>query len=297
MNINACFAKLVNRIQPSEAEKLSAQQHLYTVKARLTATFNIRRTLHTGSYARNSFIRGGSDVDLFAVISKKECSRGDSLVQSTTVLSNVRDELLKRYPTTSVSTDENAVVVSFSSGISIDVVPAVFDSMLGGQSSLAGQSPLYLIPDGDGWWMQTCPDRHNKYIRLADERSTGKLKRVAQLLKHWCNSRTVRVPISSFHIEMLLAAEGVCNGPKSYAVCVTEALQLLAERECRGMQDPLRISGVIPATKTEAKRESALIAVRNSREHAKAACWFDYAGKTDEAWQQWNFAFNYTFPK
>lgn len=291
MNINGCFAKLVNRIQPSETEKQSAQQHLYTVKARLTATFDIRRTLNTGSFARNTFIRGGSDVDLFAVISKKDCTWGDSLVKSTTVLTNVRDELLKRYPTTPVSTDENAVVVSFSSGISVDVVPAIFDSWI------SGQSPLYLIPDGEGWWMPSAPDLHNKFIRTADERSTGKLKRVAQLLKHWCNSRTARIPISSFHIEMLLAAEGICVGPKSYAACVTEALQLLAERGCRGMQDPLQISGVIPATKTEAKREMALAAVRNSRDHAKEACWNDYAGKLNDAWNQWDYVFNYTFPK
>ena len=263
MNINACFAKLVNRIQPSESERLSAQQRLYTVKAKLAATFNIRRTLHTGSFARNSFIRGVSDVDLFAVISKKDFTHGGSLVKSTTVLSHVREQLSQSYPTTLVATDENAVVVSFSSGISVDVVPAIFDSWI------SGQSPLYLIPDGDGWWMASAPDLHNKYIRTADEKSTGKLKRVAQLLKHWCNSRNVRIPISSFHIEILLAAEGICIGPKSYAACVTETLQLLAERGCRGMQDPLQISGLIPATKTEAQRESALAAVRNSREHAK----------------------------
>ena len=291
MNINGCFAKLVNRIQPSETEKLSAQQRLFTVKARLASTFNIRRPLVTGSYARNTFIKGGSDVDLFAVISKKDCTYGGNLVKSTTVLNNVREQLLLRYPTTQVATDENAVVVGFSSGISIDVVPAVFDSWV------SGQSPLYLIPDGDGWWMQACPDLHNKFIRQADEQSTGKLKRVAQLLKHWCNCRVKRVPISSFHIEMLLAAERICVGPKSYAACVTEALQLLAERGCRGLQDPLKISGLIPATKTEAQQEDAVAAVRNSREHAKDACVFDYAGKTDDAWRKWDYVFNYTFPK
>ncbi len=291
MNINVCFAKLVNKIQPSETEKSNARQHLYTVKNRLSSTFTIPRTLHTGSFARNTFIGGGSDVDLFAVMSKKDCFWGDSLMKSTTVLNNVREQLLLRYPTTTIGTDENAVVVSFASRISVDVVPAVFAQWI------SGQAPLYLIPNGDGWWMNSAPDLHNKYIRTADEKSTGKLKRVAQLLKYWCNTRATRIPISSFHIEMLLAAEGICNGPKSYAACVTETLQLLAERGCRGMQDPLQISGLIPATKTEAQREMALAAVRNSREHAKDACLFDYAGKTNEAWQKWDYVFNYTFPK
>jgi hypothetical protein len=289
MNIAARFSRLVSRIQPSENERSSAQQHLYTVRARLASTFNIRRPLTTGSFARGTFIRGSSDVDLFAVISKKDCVHGGELIKSTTVLSHVRDQLLQRYPTTPVTTDTHAVVVPFSSKISVDVVPAIFQSW-------AGQSPLYLIPDGSGWWMPTCPDLHNNFLWQADTQSTGKLKRVAQLLKHWCNCRAARIPISSFHIEMLLATAGICVGPKSYAACVTEALQLLAERSCRGLQDPLKISGLISATKTDLQQEKALFAVRHSRDHAKDACYFDYAGKTDDAWRKWDYVFNQGFP-
>jgi len=84
VNIATCFGKLVNRLQPSDNEKALAQQHLCTIKNRLTATFNIRRFLTGGSFARGTFIRGGSDVDLFAVISKKDVTWGDGLVSSET---------------------------------------------------------------------------------------------------------------------------------------------------------------------------------------------------------------------
>ena len=291
MNIAISFGKLVNRLQPSEYEKTQAQQHLYTIKNRLTSTFNIRRFLISGSFSRGTFIRGGSDVDLFAVISKKDVTWGGSLVSSETALNNIREELLKRYPTTPVERDAQAVVVPFSQGASIDVVPAVFDQMLN------GKLPLYLIPDGDGGWMPTCPELHANYIRQADIRSGGKLKRVAQLLKNWRECRTPRIALSSFHIEMILASEGICNGVKSYAVCFTETLQLLAQRECRALQDPLGVAGYISAFKTEAKRETAIASVRYSRDHAKDACWHDYSGNTDEAWRQWDIVFNYTFPK
>jgi hypothetical protein len=291
VNIAACFGKLVNRVQPSDNEKAMAQQHLYTVKTRLTATFNIRKFPPSGSFVRGSFIRGGSDADLMALISRKDFKWGDDLVTSRTALERIRVELMKRYPNTPVRTDVHAVVVPFSQGASVDVVPAVFEGML------PNNWPRYVIPDGNGGWMPSCPELHNKYIREADARSGSKLHRVAQLVKYWRECRSPRVPLSSFHIEMLLASEGLCTGVKSYAACVTETLQLIAERECRALQDPLGIAGHIRAVKTEAQRESSLASVRYSREHAKDGCLSDYAGNADEAWRQWDIVFNYTFPK
>jgi hypothetical protein len=226
MNIATCFGKLVSRIQPSENETVLAKQHLHTIKTRLTATFNIRKFPPSGSLARGSFIRGGSDADLMALISRKDFKWGDDLVTSRTALERIRIELMGRYPNTPVYTDVHAVVVPFSQGVSVDVVPAVFDGML------PNNWPLYLIPDGAGGWMPSCPELHNKYIREADVRSRGKLRRVAQLVKYWRECRSPRVPLSSFHIEMLLASEGLCTGAKSYAACVTETLQRIAE-PCR----------------------------------------------------------------
>src|SRR5204863_82682 len=130
------------------------------------------------------------------------------------------------YPTTPLGKDVHAVVVPFSQRPSVDVVPAVFDQMVNGR-------PQYLIPDGEGWWMPTSPERHNLYISSANERSFGKQKRVAQLIKFWRLCSSTRFALSSFHIEMLLASSKICNGPKTYAACMTEVLRNLAERECR----------------------------------------------------------------
>jgi hypothetical protein len=291
MNIAACFGKLVNRIQPSDSERVMAQQHLATIKTRLAATFNIRKFPATGSIGRGTFIRGASDADLMALISRKDFRWGEDLVTSRTALERIRIELLKRYPNTPVRTDVHAVVVPFSQGVSVDVVPAVFDGML------PNNWPLYHIPDGAGGWLPSCPELHNKYIREADARSGNKLRRVAQIVKYWRECRSPRVPLSSFHIEMLLASEGICIGVKSYAACVTETLQLIAERECRSLQDPLGFAGHISAVKTDAQREYSLASVRHSREHAKSACLSDYGGNVNEAWRQWDIVFNYTFPK
>ena len=145
--------------------------------------------------------------------------------------------------------------------------------------------------------MATSPERHKVYISAANERSGGKLKRVAQLMKFWRQCSSTRFALSSFHIEMLLASTKICSGIKSYAACVTEVLRNLANRECRALQDPLGISGLIPAVKTDNQREDALASVRYAREHAKDACVADYAGDSEEAWRQWNIVFNGNFPR
>lgn len=268
-----------------------AQQHLFAIKNRLTTVFNIRKFPATGSFGRGTSIRGGSDVDLMALISRKDFKWGDDLVTSATALQRIRRELLARYPTTPIHTDVNAVVVEFSQGASVDVVPAVFEGML------PNNWPLYQIPDGDGGWMPSCPEMHNKFIREADEQSRGKLRRVVQFVKHWRECRAQRVPISSFYIEMLLASEELHSVGKNYATCVMEAFQLIAQYECRALKDPLGIARYIRAVKSEAQRESALSSVRFARDQAEAACLADYAGDPNEAWKRWNTVFNNYFPR
>ena len=289
VSISENFASLLSRIQPTDAEITTAKGHIATIKTRLEATFPLNRLVVGGSFARGTFIRGNSDVDVFAVFAKKEAMHGGQLVSSTTVLGNVRAELAARYPSTPVKCNVHAVVVGFA-GVHVDVVPALFDQLLN------NRWPQYLIPDGGGGWMATCPDLHNAYISNANTASGGKLRSIAQLIKFWRECRNPRVPLSSFHIEMLLAQEMICSGVKTFGTCVTSVLQRLVDRECRAMQDPLGISGYIRALSTEAQRNSALASVKNSRDHAK----FAQAAallQVDEAKRQWNIVFNGNFPK
>jgi hypothetical protein len=86
--------------------------------------------------------------------------------------------------------------------------------------------PLYYIPYGNGWWRLTSPEIHNGYIALMNQESGGKLRAVAQLFKFWRVCRELAIPISSFHIEMVLASEGICNGVKSYAECMMHWLAM-----------------------------------------------------------------------
>jgi len=284
------FKTLLTRIAPLQTELDAAERHIATIRARLAEAYHLKGFVRAGSYSRGTFIRGSSDVDLFAVVARDDARWGRGYMGSETMLNNFRRELAGRFPSTDVSRDVHAIVVRFSD-CQVDVVPSFFAGMT------SDNYPMYAIPDGRGDWMTTSPARHNAYIRQANEASRGKLRGTAQLLKFWRECRQPPVPISSFHIEMVLASEGTCRGIKTYAECLTEVLQGLAQRDCRGLQDPLGISGLLPAVKSAARREPALISVKYSRDHAKTAVLADKRGDFGEAHRQWNIVFRDCFPK
>jgi hypothetical protein len=290
MNASDGFLSLLSRIAPRQSEIDAAEKHIATIRTRLAEAFDLKGCVRAGSYSRGTFIHDHSDVDLFAVVAREDFRRAGNYVTSDTALANFGRELKARFPYTAIGRDVHAIALEFSD-CQVDVVPSFFLGMT------AHNQPMYAIPDGSGGWMKTSPAQHNAYIRQEDETSRGKLRRVAQLIKFWRECRSPRVALSSFHIEMVLASEDVCRGVKSYGECVTEVLQGLAQRECRGLQDPLRISGLLPAVKTEARRVPAVASVRYSREHAKAAVRAAYLGYHEEACRQWDIVFNGNFPK
>lgn len=289
MSISQRFSTLIQRIQPSTAEIAAAKQHLATIQTRLETVFDLSNCRVTGSFARETSISGFSDIDLFAVFRKTNFTWGGRLISSTRALDNLRKELLARYPNTAIGRDVMAITIGFSDGQRVDVVPALFDSMHD------GRWPIYLIPDGAGGWMQTCPALYDAYIAQANTQSGGKLGYVAQLMKFWRECRSPRIPLSSFHLEMVLASEEVCKGIKPYSECIRDLLRSLTNRECRAIRDPYSIAGNIPAVRTEAQRGTSFASVRNSRDHANSAVSAE-TWDTAEARRQWDIVFNNRFP-
>lgn len=288
MTVSNSFQTLLSRIQPLQSEVDAAEGHIASIKSRLSESFSVNKFLVTGSFSRGSFIRGKSDIDLFVVFTRDEVRWGDSYKSSTTMLDNLRTDLRERFWNTPVTKDAQAIVLDFTD-CRVDVVPAYF------AGTTANNWPLYAMPDGAGSWMNTSPDFHKAYITQADKQSRGQLKYTAQLMKFWRECRNPRIPISSFHLEMVLASEGICIGVKSYAECIRDVLQSIAARQCRAMQDPLGISGYISCTKTESQRLGALDSVRYSRDHAKEACTWEPL-VLNEAKRQWDIVFNDKFP-
>ena len=280
--------KLIAKIQPVAGERERAMKHSLTIKSRLNKSFDLKKFTKIGSHSRGTAIRAFSDVDFMAVLARNEAKWGGRIVSSSTVLNRVRDDLNDRYAQTTVRRDLQAVVVDFGGGQhAMDVVPAIFLRFV------PKIGPLYLIPDGYDGWIETSPEIHNKFIMNANLRSGFKLVKVIQLIKWWTICRTHSIPIQSFHIEILLATDDVCSGIKSYTQCLHDAFKLLANRECRGLQDPLGISGVIYAAKTQTQCEEINNAVNYVLEHARSALYAESWRDYEEASRQWNIVFNW----
>lgn len=289
MTINDSFKLLLSRIEPTQAQINAAEQHLATIKTRLKTVFTLKDFLKTGSYSRDTFNKSSSDVDVFAVVSRDGMRRGDNYVTSDTALDRFKCELEGRFWNTTVYRDTQAIVVQFTD-CQVDVVPAFFKGVT------PQNWPLYSIPNGAGGWMKASPALHNAYIAREDKPAVGKIRGTARLLKFWRECRKQSVPVSSFHIELTLAAAGICKPVKSYAECVTETLQILAQRECRAVKDPMDVSGYVPAVKSESQRDSALASVRYSRDKAKVALIANAQGDLNEARRLWDIVFNGQFP-
>lgn len=167
------FKTLLARIAPLQSEIDAAERHIATIRTRLAEAYNLKGFVRAGSYSRGTFIRGSSDVDLFAVVTRDDARWGRGYMSSDTMLNNFRQELAARFRATDVARDVHAIVVRFSD-CQVDVVPAFFAGMT------PDKYPMYSIPDGRGDWMTTSPARHNAYIRQADEASRGKLRGTAQ---------------------------------------------------------------------------------------------------------------------
>jgi hypothetical protein len=234
-----------------------------------------------------------SDIDLLLILKREEVRWGEGYKSSSTILDHVRNELLNRYPTTPVVRDVHAVVVRFADNQHpVDVVPGFYL-----QHGGAMNYPIFAMPDSRGGWMRTSPQSHNKFINDADLQSGGKLKRVAKLIKFWRGCRTPRIPLNSFHVELLLAQEKVCLGPMSYALCLNNAFAKLANRQCQPLEDPIGVSGQVPAAYTEDKRRRAQEAVYGSAKRAYNALQAERSGDMREALRLWDLVFHGSFPK
>jgi predicted nucleotidyltransferase len=276
---------LVGQIQPRTAEVNASKVHLSVVKDRLNHSFDVSRISLIGSHARDTAVRSYSDLDVLVVVRKNEAKWGGRIVTSTTLMGRVLDELRTRYPNTNIRRDGQAAVIAFAaSGQSLDVVPAMFRKF--------DRFPVFDIPNGLGDWRQTSPETHDRYFQDADKRSGGKLRRVAQLMKWWKHSRTDPFPLASFYTDLLLASSGVCSGIKSYSRCVCDAFALLRERDCRALQDPCGVAGLVRSCETDGQRQTLNNAVEYAWEHACCALSAEIRGDSPEANRQWGIVFN-----
>jgi hypothetical protein len=283
---NETLRNLAASVTPTTVETAVATKHFGSIKVRLQQSFEAKRFIPIGSHARGTAIQFYSDIDFLAVLPRSIAKWGNRRVAPKTFLKNVAEDLEDRYTTTRIRTDGQAVVLYFSGGSqSVDLVPGVFEGM-------NGNRPMYLIPGNAEEWISTSPETHDLIFKNADERSGGKLKRVARLLKAWKHGRQTPVPLPSFYTDILLATTDVASGVKTYGQCLRDFFSELVQRQGRGLRDPGKVAGIITASTYSGQRDAIVNAARYAREHADRAMYAERIRDSGEAVRQWGIVFN-----
>jgi hypothetical protein len=202
----------------------------------------------------------------------------------------VRNALAARFPNTGVRVSCPAVIVPFGTDAkeTTEVVPAKY------RYETSDGHRVYHIADGDGGWFKSSPDAHNAYVREIDQKRSNKVKPLVRFIKAW--EYLNNVPISSFYLEMRVAKYAQTESPIIYSWDVRDFLKHLEDISLASLQDPVGISGSIPAASTQVKLDEARSKVTTAYRRAKYAREEEEKDDIKEAFSWWNLLFNYEFP-
>lgn len=277
------FDALLTRIAPLLGARTSAEGRARLVAARLGRQMAVARSLMAGSFYKQTAIRRHSDLDLFVVLTRDEVRWGGNYVASDTVLRNVGVALQRSYPNTGVRRDGVAITVGFAQGgAPVDVVPAIYL-----RHDATMMSPVYLMPDGDGDWMETSPDADRRRFAVASQASGNKLARVVRLVKWWARERATPIPLSMYHLETLVIAQGLAPAVGRYSEILADVFDCLNARDGAAVRDTLGLPGHIPLAATDAQIDTVCRAVAHAAAHARRAVDAEVRGDLAEAVRQW----------
>jgi hypothetical protein len=113
-------------------------------------------------------------------------------------------------------------------------------------------------------------------------------------LKAWKFFRAV--PISSFYLELRVAKYASDEKAIVYDIDVRNVLKMLWDGQLAAMQDPMGVSGYIPACKSDADRVDALSKLGTAFARADKARTAATSEKISEAFDWWRLLYNDEFP-
>lgn len=159
-----------------------------------STTSSTAHSLYTGSYGRNTAIRGISDLDMIFELPSSIYTRysGYAVNGPSALLQAVKTSISRTYSRTSVRGDGQVIQVEFSDGATFEVVP--------GFRNLDGS---YKYPDANdgGRWRETDPRAEIAAVRARNSITNGNLIYLARMMRQWKNEWSV--PISGLLIDTL----------------------------------------------------------------------------------------------
>ena len=157
-------------------------------------TSDTSHSLYVGSYGRNTAIQGFSDLDMIFRLPYSYYERYNNYASNgqSAMLQDVKMSLQKTYPSTDVGGDGQVVVVSFTDGITFEVVPA-----------FVNKDDSYTYPDSNsgGRWHTTNPRPEIKAISDRNASCNYNLFPLCRMMRSW--KRKWDVPIGGLLVDTL----------------------------------------------------------------------------------------------
>jgi len=284
------FSKFISGLKPNYSEHWKAASHKNSVEACLYNNFGCYRFFETGSFGNGTSVKHFSDTDYFAAIPKDRLWEN-----SSSSLAKVREALQTTFPRTEgIKVNCPAVKIPFGQYASEDMeitpcwAAGTIDTKL-------GNFALYQIPNCDGGWVYSSPKAHNEYVKKENDRlRNSKVKNLIQLVKAWKYFN--EVPISSFYLELRVTKYVETENIIVFDTDLQRIFVNLYNQGLADMRDPMGVSGLISASKTENFKKTALSKLNTAATRAEKAIEAKSKDNIDDSFYWWNLLFDNKFP-
>jgi len=188
--VSQAFKEFMLRYEPSPWQKDIISRHHNYIRSVLGNKIDIVEDFLTGSYIKQTQIKPATDIDLFIVFDSTY-AKSYYPNKAIKLVYDFKKLIRETYPSSPLKADGQAVVVTFSDGFKMDIVPA-FQRNDGG----------YLIPNAkNNSWIPTDPKQYNELLSQANQSLQERLKPIIKMLKCW--NILWRNFLRSLHIEIL----------------------------------------------------------------------------------------------
>lgn len=283
------FQEFLKRLAPLTSEYKKSISHKKSVKSCLKKNFGCSHFFETGSFGNKTGVKHFSDTDYFAVCADFNLGRN-----SSNALREVKEALQYTFHKTAPKIKVNSPSVTIPFGIyaseNLEITPCFYNTVI---ETPAGRKRSYGIPDGNSGWMLSSPGAHNAYVAYHNDRLHRRLKPLITLIKAWKFFHNVSV--SSFYLELRITKLLEEKKKIDYTVDLYGTIKKLYQNELADIQDPMRVSGLVRACKTDRQKNSALSKLKTAFSRAEKA----HATKDknlDECFDWWKKFYDGEFP-
>jgi hypothetical protein len=143
-------------------------------------------SLYIGSYGRDSAARGVSDIDIYFRLPPKLYEKYNNYQGNgqSALLQAVRSSMLNTYGTTSLKGDGQVVVISFTDGITFEILPGFLNT---------SNSVTFPDSNGGGSWKTCDPQAEMAAFASRNSGANHNLKAICRMARIWKGQHNVGI--------------------------------------------------------------------------------------------------------